>query len=199
MKVEGGRLHKSAEAVAPKCQKFLSSIKRKQKIDLDAIGSQANNNLVDLLRCQCRAEKICKDIEKSRNRIQNATAALVWELRKTCGDELETLFNCAMKDCNTLYASFHSIIQQLYRQYELHIQYCWCYNYISIFDSRNTFQIEQGRYLHVRTCKQQSQILHCSLLHWIIRDEGPSTIMQSGAILGSHIDNADGYSVKSDV
>jgi len=51
MKVEEEwRVHKSSEAVAPKCQKFLPSIKCKKKIDLDAIGSQANNNLVDLLR-----------------------------------------------------------------------------------------------------------------------------------------------------
>jgi hypothetical protein len=99
MKVEEGRLHKSSEAVAPKCQQFLSSIKRKQKIDLDAIGSQANNNLVDLLRCQCRAEKICKDIEKSYSKCHSSVMGTgSYAGRKTCSDELETLFNCAMKE-----------------------------------------------------------------------------------------------------
>ena len=44
-------VHKSSEAVALKCQEISSSIKRKKKkSDLDAIGWQANNNLVDPLR-----------------------------------------------------------------------------------------------------------------------------------------------------
>ena len=181
MKVEGGRLHKSAEAVAPKCQKFLSSIKRKQKIDLDAIGSQANNNLVDLLRCQCRAEKICKDIEKSHSKCHSSVMGTgSYAGRKTCGDELETLFNCAMKEWFQIgrdyrlyisswnthksffrakYLGFQNLVriitEKYYRQYELHIQYSCC-NYSSIFDSRNTFQIVRGRYI-IFTCARTSK------------------------------------------
>mmetsp|Transcript_12081 Transcript_12081/g.18142 ORF Transcript_12081/g.18142 Transcript_12081/m.18142 type:complete len:100 (-) Transcript_12081:383-682(-) len=99
MKVEGRRVHKSSEAVAPKCEKILSSIKRKKKIDLDAIGSQANNNLVDLLRCQCRAKKMCQDTEKSYSKCHSSVMGTgSYAGRKTCGDELETLFNCAMKE-----------------------------------------------------------------------------------------------------
>jgi hypothetical protein len=97
MKVDGEHIHKSSKTVSPKCEKFLSAITRKKKIDLDAVGSQANNNLLNFLHCQCRTQKICKDAEKSYSKCHSSVMGTgSYASKKNCGEELEKLFACAM-------------------------------------------------------------------------------------------------------
>ena len=96
MKVDGSSIHKSSN-IAGKCEKYLKPIKRKKKIDLQSIGNQQNNNLLDLLRCQCKAHKSCKDVEKFYSKCHSSVMGTgSFEGRKNCGEELEKLFACAM-------------------------------------------------------------------------------------------------------
>jgi hypothetical protein len=55
MKIEGSTIRKNPNAtIDEKCDRYLKLIKRKKKIDLEAIGSKQNNILLDLLRCQSK-------------------------------------------------------------------------------------------------------------------------------------------------
>ena len=97
MKVTGSNIHESKDLIAPKCEKYLASIKRKKKIDLESIGSPPNNILLDLLRCQCKAKKTCKDVEKLYSKCHSSVMGTgSFGGRKNCAEELENLYRCAM-------------------------------------------------------------------------------------------------------
>mmetsp|Transcript_18237 Transcript_18237/g.27906 ORF Transcript_18237/g.27906 Transcript_18237/m.27906 type:complete len:95 (-) Transcript_18237:40-324(-) len=90
MKVNGGAL-----VAIKKCEKYQKPLQRKKKIDLDAVGSQENNNLIDFLRCQCKAQKICADKEKAFSKCHSSVMGSgTYAGRKNCGPELEELFAC---------------------------------------------------------------------------------------------------------
>jgi hypothetical protein len=95
MRVQGSVLH-DPELIEGKCKKYLKAIKRKKKIDLEAIGSQQNNSLLDLLRCQSRAMTgSCKDHEAKYSKCHSSVMGTgLYNGRKNCGEELEKFFGC---------------------------------------------------------------------------------------------------------
>ena len=95
MKVDGTTLHEAS--IPPKCEKYLKPLQRKKMIDLDSIGSQKNNNLLDFLRCQSKAKKICADEEKVYSKCHASVMGTgSFKGMKNCGEELEKLFDCTM-------------------------------------------------------------------------------------------------------
>ena len=96
MIVQGSTIHNST-VIEGKCEKYLKSIKRKKKIDLRSIGYQQNNNLLDLLYCQCKVKKECKDVEKMYSKCHSSVMGTgSFNGRKSCGEELKNLFECAI-------------------------------------------------------------------------------------------------------
>mmetsp|Transcript_7201 Transcript_7201/g.10672 ORF Transcript_7201/g.10672 Transcript_7201/m.10672 type:complete len:102 (-) Transcript_7201:2495-2800(-) len=89
----------SSSSIAVKCEKYAKPLlKRKKIIDLDSIGNQQNNNLVDFLNCQCKALKACADVQKSYSNCHSSvmgTGSYVG--RKNCGEELEKLLTCVLE------------------------------------------------------------------------------------------------------
>jgi hypothetical protein len=68
MKIESSTVHKNPNAtIDEKCDKYLKLIKRKKKIDLEAIGSKQNNILLNLLRCQSKQMSIRRMKNDSNN------------------------------------------------------------------------------------------------------------------------------------
>ena len=97
-KVSGSKLHRHS-GIAPKCEKYLKPLTRKKKIDLHDIGNQQNNNLLDLLKCQCKANKICTNDQKSYMKCHASVMGTgSFAGKKHCGEEMEVLFRCAMGD-----------------------------------------------------------------------------------------------------
>jgi len=96
VKIKGADIN--PDDIAPRCAvKFLKPVVKLSKIDLDLIGNRKNNILLDLLRCQVRAEKSCKLLHK---RYESCHASVMgtgnFEGKKNCGAELEDLFQCAL-------------------------------------------------------------------------------------------------------
>lgn len=95
VKVKGSTIN--ADHVAPRCVKYLKSVEKKS-IESDSIGDSKNNRLLGLIRCQVKANKSkCNNESK---RYENCHAGVMgvgnFEGRKHCGQELETLYNCAL-------------------------------------------------------------------------------------------------------
>lgn len=98
MKIKGEKIHSSMEDVAPKCTKYLLSIRPKKKIDMADIGSQSNNAMVDLLRCESRVKKQCIDIDKAYMKCHSSVMGTgSYNGQKTCNDELLNLYKCLTK------------------------------------------------------------------------------------------------------
>ena len=96
VKVKGSTI--DANSIAPRCAKYLKSVQGKKSIDLEAIGDRRNNALLDLIRCQVKADKnMCNDESK---RYENCHASVMgvgnFEGRKNCGKELEVLYKCTI-------------------------------------------------------------------------------------------------------
>lgn len=98
MKVEGSHIHDlKGRSIEVSCEKYLKSIRRKKKLDLQSIGSQQNNNLLDLLFCQCKARKKCREVKKIYSNCHRSIMGTgSFDGRKHCGDELEKLYECAI-------------------------------------------------------------------------------------------------------
>jgi hypothetical protein len=82
------------ESVPSKCEKYLKVVKKK-KIDLDQIGNQHNNGLVDLLRCQCKTQKVCEAQQKNYSDCHDSVMGVgSYGGKRNCGEELGILFRC---------------------------------------------------------------------------------------------------------
>lgn len=93
VKVKGSRLVKTT-SFAPKCERFLAPIAKKT-IDLDQIGHQHNNSLLDLIRCQQKALKICATEEKKYSACHASVMGTgSYNGNKNCGAELELFMSC---------------------------------------------------------------------------------------------------------
>ena len=116
MKIEGSTIHKNPNAtIDEKCDKYLKLIKRKKKIDLEAIGSEQNNILLDLLRCQSKQmmstrrmttdsnnspnsnNNGCSNVEKVYTKCHSSVMGTGnFNGRKHCGQELQYFLDCVM-------------------------------------------------------------------------------------------------------
>ena len=95
MKIEGSTIHNST--IELKCEKYLKSIKRKKNIDPQSIGSQHNNNLLDLMFCQSKTRKSCKRVEKMYKDCHKSVMGTgSFEGRKNCGNEFMRLYECTI-------------------------------------------------------------------------------------------------------
>lgn len=98
MKVKGSRVAaaNSASSIAPRCVKYHTSVQKLKSIDLDAIGDRKNNVLLDLMRCQVKADK--SKCQKESKLYETCHAGVMgignFEGRKNCGKELEVLYRC---------------------------------------------------------------------------------------------------------
>lgn len=82
--------------IDPKCQKYVAAIGRKKRVDLDAIGTPANNNVVEFLKCQTRATKLCVDMNRAYEKCHSSVMGTGnYQGKKHCGEELEKLLDCA--------------------------------------------------------------------------------------------------------
>lgn len=107
MKIEGSLIHNS-KVLDEKCKKYLKLIKKKKIVDLEAIGSKPNNDVLDLLRCQNKqmVRKIknnidandCSNIEKMYTKCHSSVMGTGnFEGRKNCGDELQSFLDCTIE------------------------------------------------------------------------------------------------------
>eukprot|EP00536_Pseudo-nitzschia_multiseries_P006162 jgi/Psemu1/286277/fgenesh1_pg.128_\ len=84
------------------CEKYLAPLARKKKIDLEAIGSRPNNQLLDLLRC--RVAKIqtanAEDCRSLARAYASCHASVMgtgsFGGRKHCGAELSGYLDCVL-------------------------------------------------------------------------------------------------------
>eukprot|EP00584_Thalassiosira_punctigera_P002952 CAMPEP_0172536216 /NCGR_PEP_ID=MMETSP1067-20121228/8017_1 /TAXON_ID=265564 ORGANISM="Thalassiosira punctigera, Strain Tpunct2005C2" /NCGR_SAMPLE_ID=MMETSP1067 /ASSEMBLY_ACC=CAM_ASM_000444 /LENGTH=120 /DNA_ID=CAMNT_0013321245 /DNA_START=100 /DNA_END=462 /DNA_ORIENTATION=- len=102
----------SSDRVSPACIKYHKPLSKKKKksVDMDAIGTPANNLLLDLMRCQVKHPNInggsdgkrggsdAKECVKAEKIYSACHAAVMgvgnFKGRKHCGDEMEQLFLC---------------------------------------------------------------------------------------------------------
>mmetsp|Transcript_5691 Transcript_5691/g.10797 ORF Transcript_5691/g.10797 Transcript_5691/m.10797 type:complete len:109 (-) Transcript_5691:142-468(-) len=96
VKVKASRIN--ADSIAPRCIKYLKPVQNKKSIELDSIGDRRNNALLDLIRCQVKADKSkCRNESK---RYESCHASVMgvgnYEGKKHCGGELEILYKCTM-------------------------------------------------------------------------------------------------------
>ncbi|MGK3743089.1 MAG: hypothetical protein ACI90V_009945 [Bacillariaceae sp.] len=113
MKIEGSTIHKNSNAtIDEKCDKYLKLIKRKKKIDLEAIGSKQNNILLDLLRCQSKQQMSTTRMKNNSSNDNNNNCNNVEKLytkchcsvmgtgnfngRKNCSEELKCFLDCVI-------------------------------------------------------------------------------------------------------
>ena len=98
MKVKGSKVvaANAESAIAPRCAKYHTSVQKLKSIDLDAIGDRKNNVLLDLMRCQVKADK--SKCQKESKLYENCHAGVMgignFEGRKNCGKELKVLYQC---------------------------------------------------------------------------------------------------------
>ena len=101
MKIKGSKVATNSDAsIAPRCAKYHTSVQKLKSIDLDAIGDRKNNVLLDLMRCQVKADKT--QCQKESKLYENCHAGVMgignFEGRKNCGKELEVLYKCLFSD-----------------------------------------------------------------------------------------------------
>ena len=96
MKVKGSKVATNDDTIAPRCVKYHNSVRKLKSIDLDAIGDRKNNVLLDLIRCQVKADKAA--CQRESKLYENCHAGVMgignFEGRKNCGQELEVLYKC---------------------------------------------------------------------------------------------------------
>ena len=90
-------LHVEVDAFSPKCAKFVRPLAGGAAVDLRATGQRTNNALLSLLKCECKARKVC-DTPLARYAACHASVMGVgaYQGQPHCGDQLEALYACAV-------------------------------------------------------------------------------------------------------
>jgi hypothetical protein len=105
MIVQGPKIHEDFRGTTEgtKCEKHLGIVRKKKKIDLEAIGSRSNNALLDFLKCQSGVRSkqsstnnnLCGAIEKSYASCHASVMGTGnYSGKKHCGDELKEWLEC---------------------------------------------------------------------------------------------------------
>ena len=74
------------------------TVKKKKGISLQSTGDQKTTLLLNLLKCQAKATKTCKEEEKEYTKCHNSFMGTgVYKSKRNCGDEMEALYSCVLR------------------------------------------------------------------------------------------------------
>lgn len=79
--------------ILPRCEKYLRPLikKKKKPVVFEAIGSPPNNQLVDLLKCQCKGSDELKEYLRCHGGVMGM-GSYGKDNKKHCAEELQVLF-----------------------------------------------------------------------------------------------------------
>jgi hypothetical protein len=82
--------------VSKKCMKFRKSLGDKS-VDISATGQRDNNELLKLLKCESKENKICLELEVAYTVCHgNVMGTGSYNGKKHCGEELAKLLQCVL-------------------------------------------------------------------------------------------------------